>query len=474
MTAGRNAVEFEVFRSRDLTLRPTRPGPIDGDEGALLETGRRPAGKAGFVAAVLLCLLTAGRAAVAQERVTFDFDDPPETDHRITDSLSYGLEAELEGIYMDEQDRDGDNEQFILEPKLAAALTYQPNELLRLYLDLELARRIVTGSADTGESDKTSLGFKEAYVTLREVPSGMTLQVGRQLFQDPLEWFYDQEIDAVRGYYRFANLALEGSVSEQGFVDEDFLNNDDIDKVRNAFLVGHAALGEETDGSAYLLFRDGRDRNSEDLAFFGIQAAGEAAEDLSYWLNAAYVIGDLDDDDGSRDIRGYGLDLFGTYAPDLAWGPSLTLGFAFGSGDGDPDDGVDRNFRQTGLQSNNASFNGVTRFNYYGEAFGPELSNLAVFTLGAGLRPDEESSIDLVYHYYRQDEESDELRDSNLTAEPNGRSRDLGHEVDLVIGYLGLEDINAELIAGAFFPGQAFGNDADNAYFVSFEIQYEF
>ena len=31
-----------------------------------------------------------------------------------------------------------------------------------------------------------------------------------------------------------------------------------------------------------------------------------------------------------------------------------------------------------------------------------------------------------------------------------------------------------ELVVGAFFPGRAFEADADNAYLVRFEIQYEF
>jgi alginate production protein len=427
-------------------------------------------------AAVLLCLLTVDRMSWGQQAVTFDFDDPPETENRITDSLSYGIEIELDGFRTDDLDLDNgsDDDQTVFEPKLDVAFTFQSNETLRAYVDLELSRIEVIGSSDSGESDKTSLGFKEAYVTLREIFDGLTAQIGRQQFQDPVEWYYDQELDALRAYYRIASVAFEASLSEQGFADEDFLNGDDTDEVINAFLVGHHAFDEDTGLSGYLLHRDGRERESEDLTFIGVQSEGELTQDLDYWLNAAYVTGDAKDGDGSHDVRGFGVDLITTYAPEAAWEPSVTLGFAFGTGDDDPGDGVDHSFRQTGLQENNASFNGVTRFKYYGEVFDPELNNLAVLTLGGGLKPSESSSLDLVYHYYRQDHASAELRSSNLDAAPDGRHRELGHEVDFVLGYLGVEDLSVALIVGTFFPGQAFESDADNAYLVSFEIQYEF
>jgi hypothetical protein len=424
----------------------------------------------------LLFLLTASRTAWGQQEVTFDFDDPPETEHRITDSLSYGIELELDGFHLHDLDLDSSSgdDRSVLEPKLDVAFTYQPNETLRAYVDIELSRQETIGSSDSGQSDQTSLGFIEAHVTLREFLDGLTAQIGRQQFHDPLEWFYDQELDALRAYFRVDSLAFEASLSEQGLVDEDFLNNDDTDRVTNAFLVGHHLFGTESGVSGYLLHRDGRERDSENLTFFGIQSAGVLTDDVDYWLNAAYVTGDARSGGVSNDVRGYGLDLFATYAPALAWEPSVTLGLAFGSGDDDPNGGGDHAFRQTGLQENSASFNGVTRFQYYGEVFDPELSNLAVLTLGGGLKPSQDGSLDLVYHYYRQDEPSADLRDSNLDAVPDGRHRELGHEVDLVLGYQGFEDLNVALIAGAFFPGRAFDGDADNAYLVSFEIQYEF
>ena len=86
----------------------------------------------------------------------------------------------------------------------------------------------------------------------------------------------------------------------------------------------------------------------------------------------------------------------------LGFADNQTFGVAFGSGDNNRRDGVDRNYRQSGLQDNNARFAGVTSFKFYGETVEPELSNLLIGTAAIGVRPTPRSSVDLVYHYYAQ------------------------------------------------------------------------
>ena len=110
------------------------------------------------------------------------------------------------------------------------------------------------------------------------------------------------------------------------------------------------------------------------------------------------------------------------YHLDAPLSPHVILGYAFGSGNSDPDDDRDDAFRQTGLQGNETEVGGLTPFRYYGEAFDPELSNLSIFTAGLGTRPTPELSADLVYHYYLQDHAADELRDSRSTPSRPGRA----------------------------------------------------
>ncbi|MGI9435193.1 MAG: alginate export family protein, partial [Geminicoccaceae bacterium] len=143
--------------------------------------------------------------------------------------------------------------------------------------------------------------------------------------------------------------------------------------------------------------------------------------------------------------------------------PSVTLGYAFGSGDGDPDDGIDEAFKQTGLSSNEGRFGGVTQFVTYGEALAPELSNIHIFTAGFGFRPAPGMFVDVVYHHYLFDELADRVRGSNLTARANQipglESTEIGDAVDFVVGFrdlFGIRGLGFESRAGVFFPGKAF------------------
>ncbi|MGH9390554.1 MAG: alginate export family protein, partial [Vicinamibacteria bacterium] len=180
--------------------------------------------------------------------------------------------------------------------------------------------------------------------------------------------------------------------------------------------------------------------------------------------------------DGANRIRGWGVDLGATYEFPVPWKPALTLGFAFGSGDANPDDGTDQSFRQTGLQENEGDFGGATTFKYYGEVLDPELSNLAIFTAGIGIRPSEKFSLDLVYHYYLQNRASATIRNAGIDAEPSGRSRRLGSGIDFIVGVQELWDrLDVKLVVGYFLPGAAFPEAVGGgAWAVRAEVQFRF
>ena len=104
----------------------------------------------------------------------------------------------------------------------------------------------------------------------------------------------------------------------------------------------------------------------------------------------------------------------------------------------------------------------------------PELSNLFILTAGLGIRPTERSSIDLVYHHYRQHRSADALRDASVDADPEGGNRAIGNGLDLIFGFREFEDIDFEAIFGVFAPGSAFSDEADPAYFVGIELEFSF
>jgi hypothetical protein len=93
--------------------------------------------------------------------------------------------------------------------------------------------------------------------------------------------------------------------------------------------------------------------------------------------------------------------------------------------------------------------------------------------LTIAIRPTNRSSIDLVYHYYLQDKVSTRIRGTELDADPSGLSTRLGSEIDLIMGYKELWDIDAKWVLGYFIPRKAFPK-ADSSLFVNREIEWEF
>ncbi len=409
----------------------------------------------------------------------YDIDAPPKTRNQLTRSLYYGgaveVKTEYEGNY--NLDNDDDADIWKIEPQLKLAFTYKPTQKIHGYIDFNLKRKSTLIDRQNNENTKTSLTIKRAYVRFDEILDDLSLKLGRQRFKDKREWFYDEELDGARLFYRNRGLRLEASVSRENVFDNDLLNSSNNDEINNYFLSGRFKLHDKTRMSVYYLVRDDRSRNGGRPVFLGTQITGKYADKTAYWLTAAYVFGkdELDrKDDRREDISAYGFDLGGTHVIDTVLSPSVTLAYARGSGDSNPDNNTDRNFRQTDLQDNNSRFNGVTSFKYYGELMDPELSNLSIWYGGIGIRPTRKTSIDLVYHQYRQVEASEDIRDSNIDLDPSGLNRDLGRELDLVIGYREIKNLFIELDAAYFWPGDAFPNDADGAFHASMQVRYSF
>ena len=243
------------------------------------------------------------------------------------------------------------------------------------------------------------------------------------------------------------------------------------ERINNYVLHASYGLLDSIELEGYAIVRDDRATDRRRPVFLGVRSRGEPVEDLDYWLELGYVGGR----DGPKRIRGWGFDVGAIYELQRGPRPALTLGFAFGSGDRDPEDRLDRSFRQTGLQENETDFGGAAGFKYYGEVLDPELSNLAILTVGIGVRPSEQFSLDLVYHSYVQHRASEAIRDAGIDAEPSGRNRRLGSEVDFIVG---LEDIgnrvDVKAALGYFIPGAAFPRGTHRAWVVGAEVQFRF
>ena len=426
---------------------------------------------------LMLVLLHLGNAIAADTNAvptarydhTFDFDAPPRTEIQLLPNLTFGAKAKFKATQENDFDlNSGDADDLtIVEPELSLAFSYDPTDTLQLFLNIEPAYRHVDDEEKKKDSE-TKLSLKEAFVSFSDILYGSTLKLGRQRFNDEREWLYDDELDGGRLYHSFSRFAMEFSLTRNN--DKDLLNSDDKEDVTNLVVYARYAPDRDDEIGLYAFAQNDQSDLDEDLVFFGLHADGKAWKRLEYWLELAHVRGKSD----TTDIRGLGFDVGSTYVFDYRFKPSFTLAYAYGSGDRDPTDGRDGNFRQTGFQDNTARLNGFIRLKYYGEMVDPELSNLRIATIGTGLRPTRKTSLDLVYHNYRQVEASTLVRDWEIDQDPNGHSTDIGYEIDLVAGYRIKPHHKGSFTVGSFHPGNAFRNDADNALFVELKLQYEF
>jgi len=332
------------------------------------------------------------------------------------------------------------------------------------------------------------------------------LHLGRQNLRETREWWWDDDLDAVRivfdqgPWHAYAGFAREltkvatrdeGIDPEQKDLDRVFASVSWLWSARQSLEVFGLHQRDHSSQPALgsVVSESRQDESDADLTWLGVRAIGQRSlEDhgtLRYWADLAWVHGDElaygFDDDGvvesraRRDVNGYGLDIGASWQTRLPGRPSFTAGFARGSGDGDSDDGSDGNFRQTGLHGNKWRFYGVNRFRYLGEVLRPELSNLDIFTLAAGVPFWQNSSVELVYHHYRQVKAADSLRDVRVNADLNSVDRHIGDGIDLVIGIREGHQVDLALSAGWFRSGDAYGDlSGKNAWLLNFEFVYFF
>jgi alginate production protein len=386
---------------------------------------------------------------------------------------AYGSDSEL--TYRRDADLDkGRRDNFALfAPTLFGFVDYRPNSWLEMRLEttlevpipLERESRVIlpTGEIIPKEKFRTSILIDQAYATIKNLgPFELTL--GRRNFEDPRLWLYDAALDALIVKHRAGLAQTELSVSRENRVDGDLLINVPKGRINNYIWYTEYRGFEDHRLAGYWIKRQDRTGAEGRPLLLGVRAFGRPSDLWNYWADLGFARGT---DELRRKLSGRGFDVGGTYrfagVPLL---PSITLGYAYGSGDRDPNDNRNTEFRQSGLQSNETRFAGLTQFKRYGETLDPELGNVRIFTAGIGLRLAPTVFVDLVHHRYRLNAIADQIRNWALTAQMNqddtALSRDVGDETDIIVGIrnlFGIRRLGVEVRAGVFRPGKAFRND---------------
>lgn len=338
----------------------------------------------------------------------------------------------------------------------------------------------------------------------------VSYQIGRQNFNDDREWWWDEDLDAVRIHYNAGDTQAEIALAQElGRENTDAARiHPEEDKVLRLLASVTREIDRRNERSLFLLAQydhsdteavgtfvhsDLRDESDLDALWLGWRAQGRWKlpndDRLYYWLDSGAMWGneraiDYDPVDGDRRVvdgveqrrvRGAALDLGLNWQTSLPGRLTFTAGYAVGSGDDDPDDGVDGNYRQSGMQDNDDKFRGVTGFRYYGDLLRPELSNIAITTFAAGFRFLGQNSLDLVFHGYRQLRPMDEIRDARLDYDPDGVDTDIGSEINLVLGIEEIANWEIELVASRFRAGTAYGaRRGETAEKLGLEIFFRF
>ncbi len=384
---------------------------------------------------------------------------------RLGESLRLGGQGAGEVEWNDEFDLDAARDRDRTKPALRGKL-----DLLWL---LDDAGSYALGEVAFGRDDTLRQGGEDTYDETLEVTRAfasvrlherLQLLVGRQDFDGEREWLYDEVLDGARAVLSFGDVEVEiGTAHGRRALAEANANDD------SGMLFGNARWRVAPDWqlAAYALQRTDRTVAGFEPLLLGVRSLAEPRYGFGHWCELGIARGDV----GNRPVRGHAFDVGILHTFDASWRPALGVGIAHGSGTRDGADTV--GYRQSGFQDNNGKLGGVTSVRYYGELLDPELANLTVLTACAAVRPIPGGSVSLLLHGYRQDVASALAPATELRTSPTGLSRDLGFEVDVVLGYRLARSLTVEVVFAHFEPGDAFATD-DAATLLAFTTRHSF
>ena len=397
-----------------------------------------------------------------------DEDMRPDNPLKLGDSLSFSgeLKHELELRENFDLQLDRRRDRLIGTQLVSLEATFDLNRHFMSYTKIEALWDYVWMDQDANLKGGNITAMREGWVLLEDLPiDGFGLQAGRIDFDHGREWLMDDQYDAVRAF-----VNLDGAILEASYGRKMWDPTPNEDEIENTLLAARIDSIPRTDLLAYYLHREGGKGSRVNRNHFGVSAEVDYGPG-KIWSELSKAYGDED----GHPFSGVGGDLTIMHVvSQKGVAPSFYAGYAFGTGDYDPFTATDRGFRQSGLNDNQDKFNGVASFNYYGEIMAPDLTNLQVVTFGFGIRPSPKSSIDVVFHDYRQWEVSHLAPfGTRLRQSVNGQSPDLGRELDLIIGFEESAHWLLELNVGVFMPGDAFVH-TDTAYFAYLKLAYRF
>jgi len=338
--------------------------------------------------------------------------------------------------------------------------------------------------AANGASSRWNVGVSEAYVQLRELfYSPATLKVGRQelnygtgLIISSVDQMYTFDagrlvldyhpltIDIVGA--QLANVTTFSQNDPQAQSDMLFLNakyevNNSVVKNIEGYY-GWQSHMRGTPGPSPMLL--------------GLRTDLTPVENLTASLEGAYEFGNADATppawalEKDSTISAYLLNAALKYTfKGVAWTPAVNASYTYASGDSNA--GLAHGVASAqSIYNNRHSF--VPWFGmaegYNGYVFAPALSNIQIFNLGVSAKPSANTTLALQGYYYLKADRNGAVS-SDVNANLGGLgvltgyndSRDVGAEIDAIVGYDYSKDVRCQLVYGAFLPKGAFQNQTN-------------
>jgi hypothetical protein len=328
------------------------------------------------------------------------------------------------------------------------------------------------------------IGVSEAYVQLNEVfYTAATLKIGRQY----LHYGRGLILSSVDQEYNFdaARLVLDLYPFTLDVVGAQLVNNQGFTTLKP---------GAANKGAAHMVFVNGRYEMTDSPlknveAYFGwipnqnwnpagvpprvapMTYNGFAMNNISpmiagvrsdinlgdigaLWVEGAYEFG-MGGDYADQHLNAFIINVGARIAPkNVQWCPSFNIGYTYASGGG-----------KEGQNTFIPWFTYTEGYNGY--LFGPYLSNIHILNVGASVKPYENTTLSVQGYYYLKDDNDGAFGGSNRNIDVGGLSswytdghhRDLGFEVDAIIGYDYSKDVRLQLVYGVFAPGAAYTKD---------------
>jgi hypothetical protein len=428
--------------------------------------------------------------------------------HLITGSnWDLGGEYEVKLDYRNNFDleRRSRDDLFRFDQELQLRWSYRPRDWISVLMEGKFIGEHELYNGGRGRKSEFDPERGETWIRFDNLfEADLSVKLGRQSFEEPRRWWWDDDLDAGAMRYRHASGFFEfglGRELPRKSLKEDFADPEHEDVFRalaRAHWLYHAKHGLDL----FFLYHDDRSTtqsvgarikpDNEDLSdarlwWGGIRAAGAGSwaglGDFSYWADLAGVVGkekllEVSDQPGNKlvvtsrrkqRVRGWALDAGVRWETQLPAEPMFSLGYAFGSGDKNPANRYDHAFRQTGLQANDEEFR------TYGEILRPELSNLSIPFIAVRFPLFSKTHLEFAYRHFRQVHAVPFLRDARIEADPTGKHRSIGQEWMLYSIIKQWRNIEIELVGAAFRAGRAYGALTGNmAYSLFTQVTWEF